>query len=286
MSFTVHTAPLISANELRQVIDRVRVVDCSHDLGKPELGHTQFAEGHIPGAVHAHLDADLSGPMNGSNGRHPLPDPNVFARWLGKQGIGPNDRVVAYDRTGGMYAARLWWLLVWIGHTHVKLLDGGWQAWLAAGGASATATTRHTATDYGTVTPHTDMTVDADYIAANIASRADLVIDARGAERYRGDVEPMDPKAGHIPGAVNRPFALNLGPDGRFKSPAQLAEEWQPFIDSGKPIIAQCGSGVTAAHNLLALVVAGQPLSRLYPGSWSEWCSDARRPVATGSEPG
>ena len=286
MSFTVHTSPLISAEELRAAIGHVRVVDCSHDLGKPELGREQFGQGRIPGAVHAHLDADLSGPMTGKNGRHPLPDAQVFAQWLGKQGIGPHDMVVAYDRSGGMYAARLWWLLVWIGHTRVQVLDGGWQAWLAAGGASATATTWHDKIDYGHVTPHAGMIVDADYIAANITNQHDLVVDARCAERYRGDVEPMDPRAGHIPGAVNRPFPLNLGADGRFKAPEQLAEDWKPFIESGKPLIAQCGSGVTAAHNLLALVIAGQPLSRLYPGSWSEWCSDASRPIATGSEPG
>lgn len=276
---------LITAHELLAQCGQVRVVDCSHDLGNPALGARQFAEGHIPGAVHAHLDQHLSGVKTGTNGRHPLPKAADLVRWLGTQGVAFGAPVVAYDRSGGMYAARLWWLLRWLGHRQVRVLDGGWQAWVAAGGAVSNDAPQPEAVAYGAPVTHDHLWVDTAFVERNLHTREALLVDARGAERFAGTVEPIDPRAGHIPGAVNRPFTDNLGPDGRFKPAEALAAEWRAVLgphDKGT-VVAQCGSGVTACHNLLAMDVAERPMGRLYPGSWSEWCSDPRRAVATGS---
>lgn len=278
---------LIRVQALRENLANVKVVDCSHDLEAPEAGAQAYAHGHIPTAVHAHLDRDLSGAKTGSNGRHPLPEVDAFVRWLGASGIGADDTVVAYDRSGGMYAARLWWLLRWIGHRDVQVLDGGWQAWVAEGGASDTTPAASTATRYEGARPSDAMRVDADFVLRNLADGHALVVDARGAPRYAGVIEPIDARAGHIPGAVNRPFTDNLDADGRFKSADVLAGEWVQVLGAhaGTDIVAQCGSGVTACHNLLAMEVAGLPPARLYPGSWSEWSSDPQRPIATGATP-
>ncbi|QGZ63356.1 sulfurtransferase [Paraburkholderia acidisoli] len=276
---------LIDARTLRDRLARCRVIDCSHDLARPEAGSAEFRAGHVPGAVHAHLDHDLSGAKTGTNGRHPLPEPAAFAAWLGRQGIGRHDAVVAYDRSGGMYAARLWWLLRWLGHADVCVLDGGWQAWVEQGGEVAADAPRYDATRYEASAPAAAMWVDAGFVLRNLQTGEALVVDARGAERYRGVVEPIDARAGHIPGALNRPYTDNLAATGGFKSAAQLSDEWRTLLGArpANEVVAQCGSGVTACHNLLALEAAGLGGARLYPGSWSEWASDPHRPTATGA---
>ena len=290
--------PLIDPAALQAAAARVRIVDCSHDLVQPMLGQQQYEQGHIPGAVHAHLDRDLSGPTTGHNGRHPLPTAAAFCAWLGRQGITPGMTVVAYDRSGGMYAARLWWMLRWVGHTQVRVLDGGWKAWTGAGlpeerGASAPKTAPAT---YPAVNPDASQAVDAAFVLRNLQDKAAVLVDARAAGRYAGEGETIDPIGGHIPGALNRPFLDNLGADGCFKSATTLRSEWQAVAGAhlqgpaapGGPaatLVMQCGSGVTACHNLLALELAGLGGARLYPGSWSEWCSDRSRPMATGSQP-
>lgn len=276
--------PLVSVDLLREQLPRVRVVDCSHDLGAAEAGLQQYLQAHIPGAVHAHLDRDLSGVKTGTNGRHPLPRASDLAQWLGRQGIARGDAVVAYDRSGGAYAARLWWLLRWLGHPDVRVLDGAWQAWIDAGGPTSAQRPQPPARIYEFSPALDELWVDLRFVQRNLDTREALIVDARGAERFAGTVEPIDPRAGHIPGAVNRPYLLNLGADGRFKPPEVLAAEWQRVLGT-TPVdrmVAQCGSGVTACHNLLALQVAGLGMGRLYPGSWSEWCSDPQRPLATG----
>jgi thiosulfate/3-mercaptopyruvate sulfurtransferase len=291
--------PLIDPAALQAAASRVRIVDCSHDLVQPTLGQQQFEQGHIPGAVHAHLDRDLSGPTHGSNGRHPLPTAEAFCAWLGRQGITPGMTVVAYDRSGGMYAARLWWMLRWVGHAQVRVLDGGWKAWTGAGlpveiGVPAAAATDATA--YPAVLPQGAQAVDAAFVLGNLQDKAAVLVDARAAGRYAGEGETIDPIGGHIPGALNRPFMDNLGADGCFKSATTLRAEWQAVAGAhlqgpaapGGPaaaLVMQCGSGVTACHNLLALELAGLGGARLYPGSWSEWCSDRSRPMATGPQP-
>jgi len=263
-----------------------RVVDCRHDLTVPNAGRAQYDQGHIPGAVHAHLDSVMSGAKDGRNGRHPLPDRRALADWLGAQGIGPQDQVVVYDAAGGAMAARLWWLLRWLGHEAVAVLDGGWQAWVQAGLPVSTDLPAPAPTTFP-VGESRVRTVTTQDVAGNLATGRQQVVDARAAGRYAGIGETLDPKGGHIPGAINRPFADNLAANGHFKPADSLRAEWAAVLQ-GKPprdVIAQCGSGVTACHNLLALEVAGLGGAALYPGSWSAWCSDDSRPVATGPTP-
>lgn len=278
-------SPLVSAAELVAHPDW-RVFDCRHDLANPELGAQQFAAGHIPGAQHAHLDRVLSGPTNGRNGRHPLPDPDALCEWLGAQGVGNRDVIVACDASGGAYAARLWWLMRWLGHGDVAVLDGGLPAWQADGGAIETGVVARTPARFERRQSLVGTVSTAD-VQANLEGGHELVIDARGAGRYAGDGETLDPRAGHIPGARNRPFSDNLDASGRFHPAARLRAEFDRVtggLPSGR-VVAQCGSGVTACHNLLAMELAGLTGARLYPGSWSEWCSDETRPLATGLLP-
>lgn len=276
---------LISAAELTASAGDARlvIVDCRHDLAQPESGEAAWREAHIPGALFMHLDRDLSAPKTGRNGRHPLPSPQDFARLLGARGISPAHRVVAYDDAGGMFAARLWWMLRWVGHRDAAVLDGGLSAWKAFGGALDTTVRDLPPTDYplGAVEP----TLDADAVLASLRSGGRLLVDARAPDRFRGENETLDPVGGHIPGAKNRFFMHNLGSDGLFKPAAQLRDEWLALLD-GTPagqVILSCGSGVTACHNKLAMEYAGLSGARLYAGSWSEWCSDPTRPVATGA---
>jgi thiosulfate/3-mercaptopyruvate sulfurtransferase len=260
-----------------------RVFDCRHDLAQPALGAQLYEQGHIPGALFAHLDDDLSGRKTGRNGRHPLPQRDDFIAWLGRQGLKPDDQVVAYDTAGAAYAARLWWLLRWVGHRAVAVLDGGIDAWKAQGLPLQTHTPRPPATQYTPPTTGTEPTVDADALLRE-TGRA-FVLDARAAGRFAGVGETIDPVAGHIPGARNRPFADNFDAQGRMKPADVLRAEFAALL-GGTPVdrvVAQCGSGVTACHHLLALQVAGLEGGRLYPGSWSEWCSDPARPVAVGA---
>jgi thiosulfate/3-mercaptopyruvate sulfurtransferase len=277
-----HTT-LISVADLASHVDDPALVifDCRHELTNPDFGIQAYAQSHITNARFAHLDRDLAGPLNGRNGRHPLPDPKVFADWLARMGVSNDKQVVGYDNAGGVYASRLWWMLRWMGHSGVAVLNGGWQAWLAAGQPVTTAVrTPMPARFTGTAR---SSTVDAKYVLEHLQSPDMVLIDARASDRYHGQNETIDPIGGHIPGARNRFFKDNLTPQGFFKSPEQLREDFKPFVGNGTPekIVSQCGSGVTACHNLLAMEIAGLKGGRLYPGSWSEWIADPSRPRAT-----
>lgn len=258
------------------------IVDVGFDLADTEAGRRAWREGHLPGSVYLHLDEDLSGPKTGRNGRHPLPARETFAAVLGRIGITPQTPVVALDRQGGVYASRFWWMLRWIGHADVAVLDGGLTAWTQAGGALTTdpAAPREAA-PYPERAPLTTQ-LDGDTLAARLGRVR--VVDARAPERFRGDTEPLDAVAGHIPGASNRFFRLNLDSDGRFKPASQLRAEFEALLgpDEAAAVVHQCGSGVTACHNLLAMEHAELPGSALYPGSWSEWSANPARPIARG----
>ena len=257
------------------------LLDCSFELSDPDAGQRAWQQAHLPGAHYLHLDRDLSGPREDAQGRfrgrHPLPDRGTLAARLGRCGIGPASPVVCYDAQGGPYAARAWWLLGWLGHEDVAVLDGGMAAWIAAGGTLDAAPPR--AADAGPYPLHAPAlaTVEADAVGAGLG-RLNLV-DARAGERFRGEVEPLDRAPGHIPGARNRFFKDNLAGDGRFKDAATLAGGWRPLTARGE-VVHYCGSGVTACHNLLAAAHAGFGLGTLYAGSWSEWSSDPARPQA------
>jgi thiosulfate/3-mercaptopyruvate sulfurtransferase len=274
---------LIAAGELaRNLADPDWVVcDCRHDLADYAAGRRAYAQGHVPGARFLHLDEDLSGPKTGTNGRHPLPHPMTLALRLGALGIDNGKQAVAYDASGGPYAARLWWMMRWLGHSRVAVLDGGWQAWVDGGHSVSTDAATPQPTTY-TPRPHPDLAVDSAYVAAHLDDATSTVLDARSADRFRGENETLDPVAGHIPGARNRFFRLNLDESGRFKSADTLRDEFRQVLAERDVhgVIHQCGSGVTACHNLLAMEHAGLAGSRLYPGSWSEWVSDRTRPVA------
>lgn len=278
-------ATLIGAEDLaRHIGDPAWViVDLRHDLMHPErFGIEQYEQGHIPGAVFAHLDSDLSAPMTGRNGRHPLPTPEFTAAVFGRLGIDATKQVVAYDQDQGAYASRLWWMLRWLGHEAVAVLDGGYAKWLRDGHPASTEPGRPQATRF---TPRNVLpTVSASGIAASLSRRSLVLLDARAAERYRGDVEPLDRVAGHIPGALNRPYTRNVAADGSFRSAQELRADFEGMLHgrSAEDLVHYCGSGVSACHNVLAMTVAGYPLTRLYPGSWSEWSSDPQRPVAKG----
>jgi len=281
-----HTT-LISAADLAAHLDEASWVVCDsrHDLADPSAGRRAYAESHIPGARFVHLDEDLSAPKTGRNGRHPLPDPEKFVRRLGELGIDNSKQVVAYDASGGPYAARLWWMLRWLGHDAVAVLDGGWNLWLKAG-LPAAKEIPEPAPAHFTPRPRADSAMDVKTIAARLGQPVPLLLDARAANRYRGENETLDPVAGHIPGAANRFFQLNLDADGKFKLPAVLRKEFGEVIGANLPaqVTHYCGSGVTACHNLLAMEAAGLSGSKLYAGSWSEWCADPSRPFATGDD--
>jgi thiosulfate/3-mercaptopyruvate sulfurtransferase len=280
----MHTT-LISADALRALLATdaaVVVVDVSFDLADTGAGERQWREAHLPGSAYLHLDRDLSAAKTGTNGRHPLPDRAAFAATLGRIGIGPSTQVIALDRQGGPYAARLWWMLRWMGHAAVAVLDGGLDAWQRAGGTlDAALPVPRGLGPYPGRAPLA-ATVDAAGLERDLG-RVRL-IDARSGERCRGEAEPIDPVAGHIPGASNRFHRDNLGADGRFKPPQALRAEYAALLGEVAPAqtVHQCGSGVTACHNLLAMEHAGLGGSALYPGSWSEWSADPRRPIARG----
>ncbi len=279
--------PLISAAELVSLLsgasrNHLVVLDASFDLADVQAGSRAFEQGHVPGAHYVDLDRDLCCAKTGRNGRHPLPERGDFAKTVAKWGITPESKVVVYDRQGAMFAARLWWMLRWLGHDDVAVLDGGWAAWLASGGAaeSGPVAAQDVAASYP-VKPALMITVDADAVQSSLGSVC--LLDARAPERYRGDVEPLDAAAGHIPGALNRFFQFNLV-EGRFKPAAELRAEFAAVLGD-RPVgelVHSCGSGVTACHNLLAMHIAGLPGARLYPGSWSEWSADPARPIAKG----
>ncbi|MBI5790833.1 MAG: sulfurtransferase [Rhodocyclales bacterium] len=260
-----------------------RVFDCRHDLRNTQYGRQAHAQGHIPGALFLHLDDDLSGPTNGSNGRHPLPDADAFARRMSECGVDQETQVVAYDNEGGIFASRLWWLLRWLGHERVAVLDGGLAGWKRSKRALE-ATISAVAPRQFVPRPR-DMAVDVGRVLAELGSPRMLMLDARSPERFRGENETLDPVGGHIPGAVNRFYFDNLDDDGCFFKPVgELRAEFAALLGDRPPeqVVQQCGSGVTACHNLLAMELAGLSGSKLYPGSWSEWCADPARPVARG----
>lgn len=283
MQFTT----LISAAELQQHINNPTfvILDCRAELTDPNAGAAAFAAGHIPGAQHADSDRDLSdkspGPNGEFRGRHPLPVIDHFIETLRGWGVYPNSQVIAYDAHGGMFAARVWWMLRWVGHKSVAVLDGGLPAWEALGGELTKAVINR---PRGSITRQASLvsSVSADDVLANLSARARVVLDARAADRFRGENETIDPVAGRIPGAKNRWFKDNLQADGKFKSPDLLRSEYSVLIKSPESTIMQCGSGISACHNLLAMEIAGLPGAMLYPGSWSEWSSDPARPIAVG----
>jgi thiosulfate/3-mercaptopyruvate sulfurtransferase len=271
-----------------RLFDRdLRIVDCRFSLAEPERGERDHLQSHIPGAVYAHLDRDLSAPVEpGRTGRHPLPSVERFSQTLGAWGIDDQVQVVAYDDMGGAIAARLWWMLRWLGHETVAVLDGGWPAWLEEGGQVEAGPNSTRARSF-VAHPRPDMIVDAEQVTQMCGSHEHRVLDARGADRYRGEVEPLDSVAGHVPGAILASFADNLDERGRFRSPEWLHERFMTILNGASPEKAAvyCGSGVTAAHDLLALAHAGIKGTKLYAGSWSEWIVDPTRPIATGEAP-
>jgi thiosulfate/3-mercaptopyruvate sulfurtransferase len=279
---------LISAADLAARTDdpNLVIVDCRHDLMNPAAGREAYAAGHIPGALFADMEHELSGEKRGADGafrgRHPLPERAALVNTLRDWGINPDTQVVAYDAHGGMFAARLWWMLRWLGHPATAVLDGGLAAWQAQGLPMSTTVPTRARGSIAEQAPLVTQVAAAD-VLENVSSGARIVIDARAADRFRGENETMDPVGGHIPGAKNRFFKDNLDADGRFKSAQALKADFAPLIDDPSKAIMQCGSGVTACHNLLALEVAGLPGAALYPGSWSEWCADPARPVARGA---
>jgi thiosulfate/3-mercaptopyruvate sulfurtransferase len=302
MSYTT----LISAEQLQTLMAnglpavQLRVFDCSFDLMQPHAGEQQYLASHIPGAVYVNLETALSARHGvpgahgvitatgadapASGGRHPLPNREKFAIWLSSVGFANDMQAVVYDRNGANYCGRLWWMLKWAGHRNVAVLDGGLPAWLAAGGAvNSGEEPAHFQTSFK-LTPAQAQLVDAKTILNQLESPTQTLIDARAPARFRGEVEPLDPVAGHIPGALNRPFSENLAPDGKFKPPAQLRAEFDALLDGRDPttVVHHCGSGVSALPNLLAMEIAGLGRTPLYAGSWSDWCSERSRPVARG----
>lgn len=256
-----------------------RVFDCRHDLLQPQLGEALYRQGHIPGAAFAHLDRDLSAPREGRSGRHPLPYPGAFLAWLGEQGVSPGDQVVCYDAGGGTTAARLWWMLRWVGHDAAAVLDGGLAKWQAEGRPLTTQLPQAAPTRYP-LALRPERVVGAGFLEEQ--KDKVLLVDARAPARFRGEQEPIDPVAGHIPGARNRFCNENLTAAGVFKDAETLRRELEPLL-AGRPaheVVNYCGSGVAACHNVLAMELAGLSGSRLYPGSWSDWISNPKRPVA------
>lgn len=280
------TTPLIDVTALAQALEEgvTRLMDARFSLADPQSGAQLYAQGHLPGALYADLNRDLSDLGRTGHGRHPLPDSEAFAARLGEWGIGPDTQVVVYDAgDGSMAAARLWWLLRLIGHAHVRVLDGGFAAWQAAGLPVTTELPQ--VTGLPPYPGHFDRSqiASAEQVQARLKHAPGWLIDARAGERFRGEVEPLDPVAGHVPGAVNRPFALNVH-DGRLRPADDLRAALQPLLGTHAPeeVVLMCGSGVTACHLLLAMEAAGLEGARIYADSWSGWVSDPSRPVATG----
>lgn len=292
---------LISAEELealtqRQSAQPLVIFDCSFDLSQPAAGEAQYLASHIPGAIYASLDTALSSHSaeKSSGGRHPLPTQAAFAAWLTSVGMTHDAQAVVYDRNGANYCGRLWWMLNWVGHNAVAVLDGGLRAWTAMGAPIAVGS-EMPAPSSGVdgleppasrfaIRPSPYRLVAAEQVLQALGRPGQTVMDARGAPRFRGELEPLDPVAGHIPGALNRPFSANLGADGKFKKPADLRAEFNALLDGKDPtsVVHQCGSGVSALPNLLAMALAGFGATALYAGSWSDWCSHPDYPMATG----
>lgn len=273
---------LVNASELlANPSSHRQFLDVRHDLANHQLGVQQYVEGHIPGAVFFDHETDLCAPKTGKNGRHPLPKREDFAALLAQRGLDIANEIIVYDADNMMFAAHVWWMLRWVGFDNVRVLNGGIKAWKAAGGAVESGMASPLPAVSWQVPSSKMVVYTADQVLANITDPQFTLIDARAPERYRGDVEPMDPVAGHIPGAINRPFAMNLNAEGLMKTPEELKQSFAQY-DQHDFIVHQCGSGVTACHNILAMEEAGLHNYALYAGSWSEWVADASRPVATG----
>jgi len=281
MSFTT----LICVSDLAMQVNNPQwvICDCRHDLTRYHSGREAYKQSHIPGARFLHLDEDLSGPKNGLNGRHPLPHPQTLALRLGALGISNQTQVIVYDDQDGVYAARLWWMMRWIGHTNVAVLNGGFKHWIASGQPVNDQRPTWAPLNYQAKLVN-GLTVSSQNIVQQLANPEWIVLDARRADRVRGENETLDPVAGHIPGAKNRFFKNNLTLDGLFKSPEVLQAEFtqQNLVNHPSTLVHQCGSGVSACHNLLAMEWANVKGSKLYPGSWSEWISHPQRPIARG----
>ena len=274
---------LIAAADLAALdATSVRLFDCRFDLGDPHAGEGRFAAGHIPGAEYLHLDRHLAGPVTpGRTGRHPLPERDAFRQLLRARGVQEDTQIVAYDDAGGMFAARLWWMARWAGHAAVAVLDGGYQAWAA--GVRDDADARGTPPLPGHTASPEPVPVTMAEVRDSLHDRSRVLVDARAPDRFDGANETIDPTGGHIPRAVNAPFTDNLAADGRFAAPTALRRRFETLLGDGfaRPVVCYCGSGVTAAHNILAMVHAGLPEPGLYAGSWSEWITDSDNPVAT-----
>lgn len=273
---------LISPAELAAILDapQVVVLDVRHDLGDHGLGARKYAESHVPGAHFVAVEHDLAGPRNGRNGRHPLPEPATLAATLSALGIDGTKQVVAYDQAQTTYSARVWWMLRWLGHRDIAVLDGGLDAWTRAGYPLSAAIPARTPAQFQPVV--SDSPVSVESLIGHLGDIDYTLIDARGADRFRGENETIDPVGGHIPGALSQPYARNLNPDNTFKDSTALRAQWLEVLGGRSPsqIVHSCGSGVTACNNALAMEIAGLSGSRLYPGSWSEWSADPKRPIA------
>ena len=276
---------LIGTDELAHVIDRCIVVDCRYDLANPQAGAAAFAQAHIPSAVFIDMDRQLSAPKSGRNGRHPMPSSDAVRALLESIGLNDDSQLIVYD-VGGMASGRLWWMARWIGHEHVAVLDGGLKAWERAGFPVTAEPGAVRPAGRLSARPPLSILVDADTVSAASANASRVLIDARAADRFRGENETIDPIAGHIPGSLNRPWNLNLREDGRFKPAPFLRAEFEALLDGrhASDVINSCGSGVSACHNILAMTHAGLTGAALYGGSWSEWVADPDRPVATGPQ--
>ncbi len=280
-SFTTIVSPEQLNALLPSVSEGATVIfDTRFALNDTSYGMRAFADGHIPGSHYLHLDQDLSSPITSSTGRHPLPSIEHFQNVMRKHGVSDDTQVIVYDDAGGMFASRCWWLLKWLSHESVAVLDGGMPAWIQHAGAIDVSATPLPQAGSFVARARTELVMEVEDVQQALANGSITLCDARAPERYRGDVEPIDKVGGHVPGAVNVPFAQNLNAEGRFKTPEELRSLHAESLRGN--VVHMCGSGVTACHNILAYAVAGLPMPRLYPGSWSHWITDPGRPIARG----
>jgi len=270
-------------NSLQNQLDDTVIFDCRFDLSQPHLGHQQYLEGHIPSSIYVDLEKDLSGPKNPLQGRHPLPNSSNWADTRARLGVSENTHVILYDLQENTYSARMWWMLKAIGHKSVQILDGGFKEWVKLGGTVESGPSLEPNSLINTPIIEYKGLIQMSDVQHNIKNPCFQIMDARAKERFRGEAEPLDPVAGHIPGAMNRPYKNNLNDNHLFKTGSELADEFSNIGFAPNQVVHSCGSGVTACHNLLAMEIAGLSGSLLYAGSWSEWCNHPQNPIATGT---